>query len=235
MRKTNKVAAITNIMLKDLEKWSQQMPGSIYSKDLHGKYLGCNESFRKMLGISSAKLIVGKTDYELWNIKSEIDTIHENDAYTLKVSDTLCFEEKVTLPDGKQIHFIASKKPLMNEAGSIVGIVGNSLEITEIKIIQHELQKEKQHAEIVSRRVQHYLEIIVDSLPGSIYWKNREGVYLGCNAFMVRTAGLNSPADIIGKTDFQLWLGQAKELRLNDEKVMSSAEPLRIEETVKLQ
>lgn len=78
-------------------------------------------------------------------------------------------------------------------------------------------------------------EQIIDHTPGSIYWKDTDGRYLGCNRFMVKTAGLNSRDEIIGKTDYELWPGNAKKIRDNDLSVIDSGEPLWLEEKVDLE
>lgn len=75
---------------------------------------------------------------------------------------------------------------------------------------------------------------IMDCTPGSLYWKDKDGRYLGCNTFMLKTAGLNSPEDIIGKTDFDLWPAYAKSIQENDKKVMQSAKTISLEEKVKI-
>ena len=77
-------------------------------------------------------------------------------------------------------------------------------------------------------------EQIIDHTPGSIYWKDTEGRYLGCNRFMVNTAGLNSRDDIVGKTDHDLWPDNASRIRENDLSVINSGEPVWLEEKVSL-
>ncbi len=76
---------------------------------------------------------------------------------------------------------------------------------------------------------------VMDCTPGSMYWKDNEGRYLGCNQFMVKTAGLNSLDDIIGKTDFDLWPDNAEKIQANDQYVMESGQTIFLEETVKIQ
>ena len=76
---------------------------------------------------------------------------------------------------------------------------------------------------------------ILDCTPGSVYWKDSKGFYLGCNMFMVKTAGLRSPDDIIGKTDFDLWPVNAKKIRENDLKIMESGKAISLEEKVEIQ
>jgi PAS domain S-box-containing protein len=76
---------------------------------------------------------------------------------------------------------------------------------------------------------------VMDATPGSLYWKDKEGRYLGCNSFMVKTAGLESTNDIIGKTDFDLWPENAKNIRENDAYVMKSKKMVSLEEKVEIQ
>jgi two-component system, OmpR family, aerobic respiration control sensor histidine kinase ArcB len=73
---------------------------------------------------------------------------------------------------------------------------------------------------------------IVDAVPASIYWKDKNGYYLGCNKYMLVMAGLNKLTDIIGKRDDQLvWKDVADELFKIDRQVMQDNKTLEIEET----
>jgi S-adenosylhomocysteine hydrolase len=73
---------------------------------------------------------------------------------------------------------------------------------------------------------------MAELLPGSVYWKDQAGRYLGCNHIMVKTAGLNSVDDIIGKTDLELWPASAFAIRQNDSKVMSLSSMVFLNEKV---
>ncbi|EPR41081.1 multi-sensor hybrid histidine kinase [Desulfovibrio sp. X2] len=48
------------------------------------------------------------------------------------------------------------------------------------------------------------LEYVLNTVPQSIFWKDKDLVYRGCNAAFARDAGLASPAMIVGKTDADL-------------------------------
>ncbi len=48
------------------------------------------------------------------------------------------------------------------------------------------------------------LRVVIDTLPQYIFWKRRDSVYLGCNQKFAELAGLDSPAQIYGKTDYDL-------------------------------
>jgi rsbT co-antagonist protein RsbR len=68
------------------------------------------------------------------------------------------------------------------------------------------------------------LPLILNTLPGAIFWKDRNSVFLGCNETFARDAGLPNPEAVIGKTDADLpWTAeQTAFFRMVDERVMSS-------------
>ncbi|MGL6030280.1 MAG: PAS domain-containing sensor histidine kinase [Legionella sp.] len=71
---------------------------------------------------------------------------------------------------------------------------------------------------------------LIQAIPGFIYWKNKEGQYLGCNKGMLRNAGIPS---IVGKNDFEMpWHETAQMLRDNDLEVMRRNTTLEMEEEV---
>ncbi|WP_437780848.1 ATP-binding protein [Sorangium sp. So ce1097] len=78
------------------------------------------------------------------------------------------------------------------------------------------------------------LRYIVSTFPYSIWWKDRNCVYIGTNELNARGAGLSRPDDIVGLTDHDLpWTREEAEHYIRvDKAVMASGEPqLNIEET----
>ncbi|MGK3989353.1 ATP-binding protein [Sorangium sp. So ce136] len=78
------------------------------------------------------------------------------------------------------------------------------------------------------------LRYVVSTLPYSIWWKDRDCVYIGTNELNARGAGLSRPDDIIGLTDHDLpWTTEEAEHYIRvDKAVMASGESLlNIEET----
>lgn len=108
------------------------LPGSIYVKDINGVYLGCNEFQAGMAGFDSPDSIIGKTDYDLpW--KNDADVIRATDK---RVMENGAFEElieRAILHDGTEIIMLSNKAPLYDDFGSIIGIVGTSIDITARK------------------------------------------------------------------------------------------------------
>ncbi|MBC7541420.1 MAG: response regulator, partial [Candidatus Sericytochromatia bacterium] len=70
------------------------------------------------------------------------------------------------------------------------------------------------------------LQDIIANLPHRIFWKDRQGRFLGGNANFLRDLGIQSPAEFIGKTDYDMPYprDQADWFRRIDEDVMQSGE-----------
>ena len=62
---------------------------------------------------------------------------------------------------------------------------------------------------------------VLDAIPSRVFWKDRDGRYLGCNAPGACEAGLDSAEAIVGLTDADLaWSDQAADFRRDDIEVM---------------
>lgn len=76
------------------------------------------------------------------------------------------------------------------------------------------------------------LNNIIKHSPISFYWKDKQGVYLGCNHLMHQMAGTD---DITGKTDHDLpWHKEAPKICAIDKKVMEKKIHQEIEEQIKI-
>ena len=51
-----------------------------------------------------------------------------------------------------------------------------------------------------AKNIYDYMENIVAAMPASVYWMNRQFVYLGCSDSMAKLFNLKSRHDIVGKT-----------------------------------
>ncbi|MBA6372796.1 PAS domain-containing protein [Colwellia sp. BRX8-4] len=70
------------------------------------------------------------------------------------------------------------------------------------------------------------LQTVLNLMPQRVFWKNRESVYLGSNKAFSNDAHLNSPSDIVGVTDFDIFPEQAELYRSDDAHTMISREHL---------
>ena len=86
---------------------------------------------------------------------------------------------------------------------------------------------ERERAEERLRLGRNMLAQIVDAIPQSVLWKDRDSVYLGCNTVFARTAGIEHPSGVVGRTDFDLpWLAEeTRAYRQDDREVMENNRP----------
>ena len=94
--------------------------------------------------------------------------------------------------DGKT-HYVEVVSAPHYKGKNIIGIQGIARDITTRKRAEEALQSSKQ-----------ILEGIINAIPVSVFWKDKNLNYLGCNEIFARDLGFNDPKDIIGKNDYQL-------------------------------
>ena len=96
----------------------------------------------------------------------------------------------------------------------------------ELQQSNHALQAEvveHERAEGGLRASQQIIDGIINAMPVRVFWKDKNLVYLGCNATFARDAGFADPKDVIGKDDFQMgWRDRADLYRGDDRQVIES-------------
>lgn len=128
----------------------EDLPGSIYWKNKEGVYKGRNrtsaESLRNMNFVWKLEDIIGKTDYDLF-AKEMADGFRAHDREVMEARKESTREEVAILPSGEKVIQLSTKRPLYDEKGSVVGVVGNTVDITYLKKIEADLREAKKIAE----------------------------------------------------------------------------------------
>ncbi len=107
-----------------------------------------------------------------------------------------------------------------------------SINAAENNHLEMKLKKDREESDEQGRLAKIYLQNIIARIPGSIYWKDCSGKFIGCNEYVAKMAGVESPLDVIGKTDVELpWKEQAHLLREVDKEVMDNGVERSVEET----
>jgi PAS domain S-box-containing protein len=85
------------------------------------------------------------------------------------------------------------------------------------------LESSNGSAQPAALSAQHQIQLMIDHLPQSICWKDRNSVFLGCNLPFARAFGIEQPGKLIGKTDYDLTSPEMAEIyRADDRRVMES-------------
>lgn len=146
--------------------------------------------------------------------------------------------------DGRPILVKLTITAILTEDGQICGYLGIAEDITERVRAEDELQlqtlrleqeiADHQRAEEALQDRERMLSLVINAIPQAIFWKDADSVYLGCNDNFAAAAGLSSPAEVVGKTDYELpWAAEETEgYRADDREVMGTNRPrYRIAET----
>jgi len=192
------------------------IPLAIFWKDIHSVYVWCNQNFAVDAGVESPESIVGKTDYELPGTEEQIAQYREGDRQVIETNTAISnIIEQKTLANGKLIWIETSKTPIYDADGTVIGVLGVYRDISVRKQAQEDL-----------RESQAMLQLIMDNIPQSIFWKDRDLKFLGCNRQFAVQAGIDKPEDIVGKSDRELaWYDQAELYREMDRRVMETNTP----------
>ena len=85
----------------------------------------------------------------------------------------------------------------------------------------------RNQAELDLRESREMLGLVLNTVPQSIFWKDREGRFIGCNRAFATQMGFEDPAAIVGKTDFDLPMPRpdVEAYQADDQEVMLSGRP----------
>lgn len=190
-----------------------QLVGNIYWKDLKGRYLGCNNAFAKICGLQSPQDIINKTDADFIKNKKHLEMIQKTDLSIIESGEEKTIEELGLDQEGNVALYLTKKAPLKDK-NIIIGVIGTSINISRYFDLK---------------------DYIIRHTTGNVYWKDLQGRYLGCNKSYADMIGLTVPNEIIGKTDYELFLNTLGEERLNkiieiDQAIMRSGTEKTLEE-----
>jgi len=221
-----------NAIFNNLSALFKLLPANIYWLNKDNIYQGCNYQQADFFGLNSPEEIIGKTnqDIELYKKYPLVgEMLNEVNKEIMREGKPKILEEPLLLDDGTELVFFTQKIPLLDEEGEVIGLLGISSDISEINQARKKLVQEKE-------RIVNTLQQIIAHAPGHVYWKDRSGVYLGCNDLQAVNFGLKKGSEVVGKTDFDLFANKviAQGFRENDMLVMDTGESVTAEEVARI-
>lgn len=125
--------------------------------------------------------------------------------------------------------------PVVN-AGKIVAVVGvankqaeyGDQDIFQLNLLMEAVWKivERKRIEVDKENLNIMLKSIVEAIPERVFWKNKQGVYLGSNTSFAKDAGMPTAEALVGKTDADLsWGKNAEQYLIDDRKVIDTGIP----------
>ncbi|MDD5169465.1 MAG: PAS domain S-box protein, partial [Syntrophales bacterium] len=158
------------------------LPVPVFYKDSEGRYLGCNSSFEKYSG-QKREQITGKSVFDL-SPKEFADIYHEMDLALLQNPGIQIYEAEEKDGDGVVHNVILHKATFPNMDGSVGGLIGGILDITDLK-----------------RAEDNYRNIFENAQEG-IFRSTPDGRITMSNQAMAKMFGFESPEEMLtGVTD----------------------------------
>lgn len=77
-------------------------------------------------------------------------------------------------------------------------------EMKALRQVHEQERTDRERIESELKASQQLLQLVMDTLPEAIFWKDRNSIYLGCNRNFAEDAGVGFPENIMGKTDYDL-------------------------------
>jgi len=133
------------------------LPHSIYFKDIQSRFIRINKALADYFSLSDATEALDKTDFDFFADEHASEAKADEERVMRTDQPLLDKEEKETWPDGRETWVTTTKLPLYNEHGKIVGTFGISRDITERKQAAEALRAAKEAAEVASRAKSDFL------------------------------------------------------------------------------
>lgn len=158
-----------------------------------------------------------------------------NDAYTVSLATRSPYRitHRLLFADGRVKWVEERCESVFDAAGKALLSTGTVQDITRIKEAELRLDDYRSHLEdLVAERSNELAEsnrmlrTVIDTAPFAIFWKDRDGRFLGGNRLLAIDAGMAAAEAMIGLTDFDMpWHASAERYRNDDQWVMDNDRP----------
>ncbi|MBF2025471.1 MAG: PAS domain S-box protein [Oscillatoriales cyanobacterium C42_A2020_001] len=176
------------------------------------RHAGLNRFAEQVTGFRT-KDVVGKTMQEIFGVE-EGNGICQRFQECVQTRSTIIYEECLTFQN-QPTWWLTTLSPLQDNNKRIYRLVGTAFDISDRIKAEQELKESK-----------HLLQLVFNTLPQRVFWKDKTCRYLGCNTLFARDAGFSSPDQIVGKDDYALpWKALAETLQQEDLTVMQNNTP----------
>ena len=127
---------VTQKTNENLYKIVDELPISMFWKDLDLKFSGCNQAMLDIFDLKSREEIVGYTDEKILT-GEDLKRVQKIDQEVLKTGEAIVREEKAFFPAlGIWMYYMVYKSPIRDEFGQISGLFGYSINVTDLKKAQ---------------------------------------------------------------------------------------------------
>jgi PAS domain S-box-containing protein len=196
-----------------LQSLLDNIPDAIYFKDRNSRFIKVNHAMVSIYG-GKHKNILGKTDFDLFSHAQDYAQAAYNDEQNIIRSGEpiIAKLEKETVATGPDRWVSTTKLPLKDANNRIIGTMGISRNVTELKQVQESLTQERT-----------LLRTIIDHALAGIFVKDIQGHYRMLNQQHANYLGANTEENAIGKTLYDFFDDEeAARISASDAQIMKS-------------
>ncbi|MDP8997545.1 MAG: EAL domain-containing protein [Pseudomonadota bacterium] len=175
-----------------LQALINSMPESLWVKDAKSRFIIANKTTAAENSLASPADLIGKTDFDLFapDLAKQFFAVEEKIIHS---GQPMIDMEECILDDASGKKWLSTTKlPLLNDKNEIIGLVGISRDITELKA------KRADANERLS------LQTLIDVVPDYLWVKDTQSRFLVANKALLRDLGLKTQSDAIGLSDLDL-------------------------------
>jgi PAS domain S-box-containing protein len=122
------------------------LPDYVYVKDPNSRFVLLNEATLRLLGATTSEEVVGKTDFDFF--PAEMVESYQADEYqVLKLGQAIIGREEPVIDHetGETLWVSATKVPLRDGQGAIIGLVGMNRDITRLKRSEEKVLRQNEY------------------------------------------------------------------------------------------
>ncbi len=205
----------------------EHAPVGMVTADCNGRFLQTNPAYQAIVGYSAAEL-QGMTIQQLTHPEDLPGLLRLREEVIAGQRQYYSIEKRNLRKDG-EIVWVSVMSARLTNGRNKHRTVATTIDITARKRAEEELAKNHFELQETSRRLEqsrNMLQLIIESIPARVFWKDSNLRYLGCNSLFARDAGFTDPQQLIGNDDFAMgWREQADLYQADDRQVIESRHP----------
>lgn len=198
----------------------QRTPVMLLATDGDGRIVRVSDYWLEMMGYERNE-VVGHHLRDFLSEQSRQSDLVQSPARLMERGWCRHVECRFRTKEGRDFDASLSAVAERNPDGSIDGLLAVIDDVSSLKLAEQNLRER----ELALARTNELLQLVLDTIPVRVFWKDLDLKYLGCNSLFAEDSGLGKPQSLLGLDDYAMgWSDRAEDYRADDRMVIESGE-----------